>query len=344
MKKILTIGNKILNHPLREAGYQVCSISDQKKLSHKDDILFPLYIDLNKTRETILKTVSRFKPDILFEIDGSRPLLFYDIEYLDVPKFWYTIDTHLHYNWHKHYAVLFDKVFCAQKNIAENFKQDYPHIEWLPLYFKGNPQGFNEWCNRSRKVSFVGTLNPKLNPERCSFFENLKKRIPELTAETGDFVPIYTDSKIVINQSVNNDLNYRFFEAAGCGALLINDRLTHSMDDILIPDAEYLFYEYGNVENCEEKIKWALNNEKTAENMAKKAFVKIQKFHSISNRTETIIQCMQKFNCKKTGNRRERLEHFVEALSYLTLLNYPEYYLNSYRKKIIEIQKELNNM
>ncbi len=340
MSKLLIIGNKFLNNDFRNIGVDICCISDIQKYSSPDDIQYPLYRDLNATQDFICQTIDRFKPDALLEVDSSRPILFYTQEEIGIPKYWYAVDTHLHFDWHQHYAYMFDGVFCAQQNIADTLKGEIEHITWLPLFFKGAVPAFTPWDKRSRSVSFVGTLNPKLNPDRCIFFNSLKKEVTNLSIEAGDFIPIYSDSRLVINQSVSDDLNFRFFEAPGCGAFLITDRLSHSCNDILEQGEEYLSYEFGNVKECVEHINFAIHDFE-CERKAQEAYEKIKMHHTSFNRVQSIIESITNKKCINSIPKKTILEHYISALSLLSLLRYPPYLIKTYREKILELQKKL---
>jgi spore maturation protein CgeB len=161
-----------------------------------------------------------------------------------------------------------------------------------------------------------------------------------LTVTTGDYLPIYQRSRIVINQSVNDDLNLRFFEAAGCGALLISERLSHSNTCILTPEEDYLLYEKDNSEDLILKIKWVQSNIKEAEEMAERAYFKIHNNHLIHHRCQTILD---KAASTKAAHPRSiaSISHLAFAYMINSQLALPDYICTEYvamaKKKALEI-------
>jgi hypothetical protein len=54
---------------------------------------------------------------------------------------------------------------------------------------------------------------------------------------------IYASAKLVFNRSVNNDVNMRFFEAAGAGAVLVtNPIIDNGIEAIFDESRHYVFY------------------------------------------------------------------------------------------------------
>ena len=49
---------------------------------------------------------------------------------------------------------------------------------------------------------------------------------------------IYSESKIVLNASINGDLNMRVFEALTSGALLVTDRIENGLDTLFAQIAQ----------------------------------------------------------------------------------------------------------
>lgn len=292
---------------------------------HSDDIPFDFYSKAEQCSEFIFSAVEKYKPDLIFQGDHSGPLIHTGLENYSIPKIWYAVDVHLHYQWYKHYAVIFDQVFCAQKKFIEMMSVYNPNVEWMPLYYSGGKSQFVPWNEREHAISFVGTMDVKKNPERVELFENLKSRGINVLVTTGEYDNIYSRSKIVINQSVADDLNLRFFEATGCGALLITDGLSHSMDDILEPEKDFLVYEHGNYADLIDKIKWVEENDSTAESMAKKAQEKILRNHLESHRAKRVLSW---FNNRKSGceriNSEKTLSHLAWTFDYCSKLVIPE--------------------
>lgn len=186
-------------------------------------------------------------PDLLLFIEGGTMRLFpVGLEKLACLTAWYGIDTHMDYQKHLRIARLFDVTFIAQKEYVERLQQDgIRQVHWLPLAFA--PELMPEKTQaRTIDVAFVGSDNKDVHPERHQLLAVLRSRFPSHfmgMASPGKMMAIYSTTKIVFNKSVNNDLNMRYFEALGAGAVLVTDPITgNGIDDTFIRGRH--FFEY----------------------------------------------------------------------------------------------------
>ena len=133
-------------------------------------------------------------------------------------------------------------------------------------------------------------MDPLKNPDRARFFESLSKAGVTVRPAKGAYMPVYAASTVVVNQSVADDLNLRFFEATGCGALLVTDRLSWPAGGILEEGVDYLAYEHDNAPDCAEKIRWALAHSAEAETIARNAYGKIRAGHMVQHRAKRVLE------------------------------------------------------
>jgi glycosyltransferase involved in cell wall biosynthesis len=336
--KILSIGSHYLSESFRKAGIDLCAIVPGYMAVHPDDVPFEFYENVSQCSDFIEQKIESFKPDLIFQGDHSGPLIHAGLEKYSIPKVWYAVDVHLHHNWYKHYAVLFDKVFCAQKNYVDIMSTYTPDVEWLPVFYLGAHTNFVPWTQRKHFISFVGSMDGTKNPQRVALFDQIKRLGIEVNIISGPYEPVYSISKIVINQSVANDLNLRFFEAAGCGALLITDRLTHSMTEILIPDEDYLVYSHGNITELIEKINWVRHNDEAAEAMARRAQSKIIQNHLEIHRATRIVEWLfNRVNDTPTRETGVILSHLAWVYDSCSELSIPGTVTEFFRKKADEM-------
>ena len=90
-------------------------------------------------------------------------------------------------------------------------------------------------------VSFVGSLDARLHPDRVALLDALRGRLPLHVAE-GPYADVFTHSRIVLNQTVRGDLNARVFEALACGALLLTERTGNGLLDLFADGEELVTY------------------------------------------------------------------------------------------------------
>lgn len=295
-----------------------------------DPGIIPMPAVLSKIR-------GRMQPDLILLIDDSLPLFFPGIEDIDVPTAWYAVDTHLHVSWHRSCAKLFDFVFVAQKDFIDLFQEEPTgnHIQWLPLY-----------CNTRRDkkidmpkihdVSFVGSLNRQRNPERVRLMEYIAGHVPLHTA-TGDYVEVFNRSKIVLNQSVNGDVNFRTFEALGCGSFLLTEKVENGQSELFSDGVHCALYDKNNDEQIVERIHYFLQHDAEREAIARQGMHEVLEHHT--SRQRVAAMCNLFTHC----DSRAVLQHRKSNLSsikrhaarlYGTLscpeLSFPENIQNSF--------------
>ncbi|MCU0609927.1 MAG: glycosyltransferase [Chitinispirillaceae bacterium] len=298
--RILCLGSPLFAQLWREMGHTVLIVTDLLLPPDPETIRFDFFHKPQECASRFGDIVDSFHPDVIFQGDHSTPLIHCGLEQIDIPKIWYAIDTHLHRAWHTHYAPGFDVVFCAQKNMVPVLSRFQRRVKWLPLFCQRGAE-FIPWQERSLKISFVGTLDAKKNPERARLFQELRDQGVSLYCTRGDYVPVYQASYMVVNQSVADDMNLRFFEGPGCGALLLTDRLSHSMNDILEEGVDFLAYEHGNSRDLLRKIEWVTTHQPEAEAMARRAHEKITAGHMSTHRARTVLDTMM--NLVEPGDR-----------------------------------------
>jgi hypothetical protein len=251
---------------------------------------------------------SGFKPDRFVYFDDSGPIWLTGLEALDVPSLFYSIDAHHHSNWHRHFAAAFDAVLVSQKDYLAEIQQRAPFAEWFPLWA---PDILTPAAERPLDVTFRGTLNRKVNTERVEFFERLGKLV-NIDACQGDFRDVYPRSKIVINQAVRRDFNFRVFEALSSGALLITPHVDNGLLDLFVPGEDIVTYELNNVEEAADKIRYFLAHEDERARIAERGYLKLCEFHTAGRRG---LQFEAKLRDLSRARRPTRFSSL--ALSYL---------------------------
>jgi len=321
--RILCIGDIQLASALRELGHElhVLGCPDRISQTKRDSRIF--FERPAQARQLVAEAVAAHKPEVLIVGDDSSPLLHLGLEHYELPRLWWSIDTHLHVNWHRHFSTQFHRVMGAQRPFLKELRDSSGRpAKWLPLFFPAAIP-FTPWPERRGGVTFVGTLDKTKNPRRVAFFEALSRRLPVQVLQ-GDYRKIYRNSQIVINQAVAGDLNYRLFEAMGCGAALVTENLPQGFRDIATPGEEFLTYAPGDVEDAAKAIESLLAEPARCEQLARAGYEKINQNHLAMHRAlffdgmlkETASSC-----AKATPEAKDRLAyaHWVVAR-----LNYPE--------------------
>ncbi|MCC6932325.1 MAG: glycosyltransferase family 1 protein [Deltaproteobacteria bacterium] len=271
---------------LRELGHRVVSVG---RFNPK---AFDVFLDkvVTPVEDVLLQMPSGFEPDCIVYHDDSWPIAVTGLENLQIPKIFYSVDAHHHWRWHGHFGALFDLVLVALKDYLVKFHPFCPQVEWFPLWA---PIEMVPEKEKTIDVCFRGNLNPNLHPLRVEFFEKLQKLIT-VDVKQGPYTKDFPRSKIVINEAVKDDVNFRIFEAVASSALLITPAIANGLNELFAPGEELVLYEKGNVQDACDKIKYYLEHEEERQRIADSGFRRVQACHSVKKRTEQLAMFMEK--------------------------------------------------
>jgi hypothetical protein len=119
------------------------------------------------------------------------------------------------------------------------------------------------------------------------------------------------------------------------GALLITDRISHSLEDIGIPGTDFLVYARGDAQDLHAKITWALEHPAEAEAIARRGQAKVTAGHMIGHRVAALVKFLETapvqgapvdrvpkdlFNVRTNG---PVLAHLAAAHEHLSRLSLP---------------------
>lgn len=225
-------------------------------------------------------------PDLLLWIEsvgGDFPL---HMEALTCPKACYLVDTHHKLSMHLEWAKQFDMVFIAQREYLGEFKKLGMKAYWLPL---GCDPDVHCSTNlpKIHQIGFVGGI--PLGSRRDTLLKKLSDQIPVHYERCfwDDMAQLYSQSKIVFNESVKDDLNMRVFEAMSTGTLLLTDMAKNSGQSELFKDGEdYAVYHDENI--CD-VARFYLDNENLREQIAMRGQRLVHSAHTYRHRTEDLI-------------------------------------------------------
>ena len=269
------------------------------------------HLDVNFTTPLVhvSDALARFpggsRPDLLIVHDNSAPVGLIGLETLDIPMIFYSVDTHHHCELHRSLAHVFDLTFIAQKDYIPSFETERSPVAWLPLWASEVVEPVNEKTNGA---VFVGTLNPKLNPDRVRFFDQLRATV-EMLCITGKWQDIFPRSEIVINQTVKGDLNFRVFEAMGAGALLLTERTPNGLFELFHEDEHLVTYTKGDVAEAAHRIRSLLADKPRTRSIAARGRAEVLARHRASNRLDTVLRATRTLTPRSRRGIRFKLMH-----------------------------------
>lgn len=185
-------------------------------------------------------------PNLIVFGDDCRLLRAVGIEDAPCPTLMISVDAHHNAGWHAPLAVACDVACVAQRDYLDAYvAAGATDVHWLPCWAPDDlPPPVPA---KTFEVAFVGSLDPRLNPERVALMDALRARLPLHVAE-GAYADVFGRSRIVLNQTVKGDLNARVFEAMACGALLVTERTGNGLLDLFREGEHLVTYPRGDVE------------------------------------------------------------------------------------------------
>lgn len=162
------------------------------------------------------------------------------------PTAWYAIDTHMDFDKHVRIGRMFDLTFVAQKQYVIPLAAcGVAQAHWLPLAFAPELAPSGESA-REIDIAYVGSENASMHPVRKALLASLRGHFASTrfgSATPEEMGHIYASAKLVFNRAVKNDINMRFFEAMGAGAVLLTDRIIENgVEDLFEEGRHYVTY------------------------------------------------------------------------------------------------------
>jgi len=231
-----------------------------------------------------------FNPDFFLWVETGLDGPPEGLEQLTIPKAAYFIDTHLHLDRHINIARMFDCVFLAQKEyIPEFVRRGVANVHWLPLACDPEIHGKRPLPKRY-DIGFAGSITPS-HQRRSRLLETLQRHFNVQVSRVflEEMAELYSQSRIVFNNAIRNDLNMRVFEALCSGSLLLTDDAVGLSE--FFGDGKHLAV-YTDA-NIEEKAAYYLKNEEERERIAVAGMEEVLARHTYSHRADQIAETIR---------------------------------------------------
>ncbi|ESW60355.1 MAG: hypothetical protein Q27BPR15_12400 [Rhodobacter sp. CACIA14H1] len=204
------------------------------------------------------------------------------------------IDVHLDLPTRAMFSRFFDHVFVAQRDLVVPIAaKGHNSVQWLPL--GGDPSvHFVPNITRDIDVGFVGKMGTP-GTDRHSVLSRVLPRFGTNQIDRS-YTPwemgrIYSRSRIVFNKSIGRDVNMRVFEALAAGALLVTDRISNGLDDLMTEGKHYIGYD--TAEEAIAQIEHYLADEEARARIARAGQALMNERHSYGDRLTQILRTVQ---------------------------------------------------
>jgi hypothetical protein len=270
------------------------------------------------------------QPDLYLFIGPNRRNFPPGIEDLPMPTVGYLGDVHLG-KWWEQVARFFDVVFIPHKDYLDNFRRVVGHnqVYWLPLSVPPDvkPQ---PGLPKIYDVGFVGNVvrtHRRTGRQRRLRLIAGRFRTNEFarTYTHQELSQVYSQSRIVFNNTINGDVNLRIFEGAACGALVLTDSDANGLGELFEIGREIVVY--GDDADLLDKIAYYLAHEEEREQIARAGQQRTLAEHISACRTRTLLDILDKSPPELVAPMRraglgERLAARREVYTHLHALDF----------------------
>lgn len=227
MRKLFWIGSPFFARALKDCGWDVYAHNFEHATIYRwDDIV----------------AMADGPPDVVVVADKSRSPFVLGMEQFPCLTVFYSVDAHIH-SWHPLYAQGFDACIVSLRDHMASMGGVFlpeERIWWSPAFAKADDvpaTATPEW-----DVLFVGTVDARTTPERFRFLHTLKEHIPGLHVTRGNYRALYPKARLVLNFCERGDLNFRVFEALGCGSCLLTPDIGNGQSELFTNGTHLVTY------------------------------------------------------------------------------------------------------
>ncbi len=240
-------------------------------------------------------------PDLYLCIDPSVRYFPPGIEELPVPTLCWLGDIHIG-TWRQQVARFFDFVLLPHQDYLPEYQAAVGHkqLAWLPLYMPPSIQPQAD-LPRSFDVAFVGNIvRAHRKTQRAQRLQLLEQRYTvndwHRLYTQAELSRIYSQARIVLNVTINGDVNLRLFEGTGCGALVLTDSTANGLPELF--DAGRELVVYHDNQDLLEKIDYYLAHEDERARIAQAGQRRTLTDHTYARRAQTLSDLMTTHDIK----------------------------------------------
>ncbi len=309
--KVLLLGKPYFKAALEALGHEVKCLDG----ANQGDVRvtgFPVGV-----KQILALLPKGWEPEFVLLGEESMHPMFLGLEFLDVPVGWLAMDSHIHLAWHRAYAAAFDFIWVVQRDYVDAYRWDGRRqtVQWSPVW--ADPTVDRDLgLPREHDLVFVGTLNPAWNPERVKLIQAVQARLP-IHLVSGDYAEPFNRAKLVLNQCVANDINFRTMQAMGCGALLLMERIGNGLEELFEDRKHLVLYEKGNVDEVVALTRYYAAHEAERRAIAAAGREAVLAAHTTTHRVQAMLDLLASSDLHGIVTARKREMETIERLMAL---------------------------
>jgi len=230
------------------------------------------------------------QPDLYLHVDSGSAWYFpRGLTALRCPTACYLIDVHIQPKAQLARAMFFDYAFSAQRDFVGVLRRaGHPQAYWLPL---ACDPSLNRRYDLPKRydIGFVGATG-KGYERRRALLERLGRRYtindyrrPYTPAE---MARLYSESRIVFNCSLHDEVNMRVFEGPAAGAVLLTDRIGNGLSELVTDREHVVMYDDAQVLDLADEL---LRDDALWERIARQGYEHMRTHHTYEQRVDTIL-------------------------------------------------------
>ena len=281
MRRIFWIGSPFFWQSLRETGWEevaFCNFEEPRVLGWRDVV-----------------RQAGFVPDVVVVADKSRPPFVLGVEDFPCLTVFYSVDSHIH-SWQPWYAQAFDACLVSLRDHLPRFAGDFlpaERIWWSPA-FAWDDDRPDATAERCWDALFVGTVSDN-TPRRAAFLRALGERFPALHVTRGAYRRLYPQARVVLNQCEHGDLNFRVFEALGCGSCLLTPRIGHGLTELFVEGEEIACYAPHDADDAAARLRALLAAPERMEALRRAGLAAVDARHRAVHRARAFTEHLRAF-------------------------------------------------
>ncbi len=247
-----------------------------------------------------------FAPDLLIQHErlGNRALIS-DLAAAPCPTVFISVDAHLNLFWQRHYARLFDVTATPHVSLFNTLPAQERNYTPLRFNHLGADRPWRTHAARQHQLGLCGRLNEH-RKIRLWLSELLQKRCGlhlESDLPFAAMLDFYSDTRIIPNESIAYEVNFRLFEGASCGCLTLNQDIGADQDSAFEPGREMLVYRDGL--ELLEQIAYYSKHQDQAERIGLAGWKRVQAEHLPARRAQTLADLATAPRARLAGQEAE---------------------------------------